>query len=159
VRRRYVSTAEEEWMREVWWSNPQEEVQLGSVAADVNLPDVVLPGEGGRIHRVYAVFKFRMVENTNVAVNANVGATNIRVKKSTGAWGVDDVAAINLVDNMFGLAASTREGGDVVIGDNDVSGEVDAFGATYNLRWEDGAVDQNNLNFNDVQSGLIVEWR
>lgn len=141
-----------------FWSNSQEEVAITGGAGDVNLPDVVLPNITGTIVRVYVAFKFRMVENTNAGANKLNGAQSIRIKASGGAWGTDDVAAIDFVDDQFSIAASTREGGDVLIGDNEVSSEVTAFNDTYNIRWEDGVADLANLNFNDVQAGLIVEW-
>ena len=101
-----------------------------------------------------ALLKVRAIENTSASgANAINGAQAIRVKKSTGTWGVDDVVAINLPDNLWTVAASTRESGDVLIGDNDVKSEVDGD-ATYNLRFEDALVDYANLQLNDVLVGL-----
>ena len=65
------------------------------------------------------------------------------------------VDAISLDDNMFGIAAATREGGDVVIGDHNIVAEVDGD-ATYNFQWTASLVDVANLKFNDVQVGLRV---
>lgn len=144
--------------KNIFWSDYAEEVQLTSTAADTNLPSVTLPNITGTIVRVYGVFKFRSIENTNAAVNAVNVAQAIRIMKNGGAWGTDDVALIDIPDNLFGVAGETREGGDVMVGDNDVSSEVDALNQQYDIRWEDADVDQNNLNFNDVQVGLIVEW-
>ncbi len=143
---------------ELFVSVMQEEVQLGAAAADVNMPNIILPNITGTIVRVYLHFKYRMVENTYDGVNALQGAQSIRIKKSTGAWGVDDIAAITFVDNNITLAALTREGGDVHGGMIDLSGEVDVFNATYNIRWEDGDVDQDFINFNDVEMFLRVVY-
>lgn len=142
-----------------FYSVPQISVTLTTAGADIDLPNVILPNIAGTILEVYVGVKFRMMENTNAAANKLSGAQNIRIKKSTGTYGVDDLAAIALVDDLWGLAASTREGGDVVVGAADVAAEVDAFNATYNMRFENAVTDQNNLVLYDVQTFLIVTYR
>lgn len=140
-----------------FWSDTEDQIALTQASADFNLPDVVVSGlpTGISLTRVVAILKIRAIENTNAGgANAINGACTIQVKKSTGTWGVDDVAAINLTDDMWNVAASTRESGDVVIGDNDVKSEVDG-NATYNLRFEDVAVDLDNLQLNDILVGLM----
>ena len=140
-----------------FWSDHDDVIDLGpGESADVNLPDVVVSGlpTGISLLRVVAMLKARAIENTSASgANAISGAQAIRVKKSTGTWGVDDVAAIDLPDNLWTVAASTREAGDVLIGDNDVKSEVDGNG-TYNLRFEDQVVDYDVLRLNDVMAGL-----
>ena len=155
----YVRTSGSPTQRtRTFYGDTQVTATLGA-AADVNLPNVVLPNIAGTVKAVYVGVKFRMLDNTSAGSNGLTGAYNVRIKKSTGSWGTDDVAAINLVDNQWLIAtATTREGGDVVIGDNDVAGEVDAFNATYNLRFEDTAVDGASLVLCDVQSFLVVTY-
>jgi len=140
-----------------FWSDSDDVIDLGpGEAADVNLPNVVVSGlpTGVSLARVVAILKVRAIENTaGGGANAIDGAQAIRVKKSTGAWGVDDLAAINLPDNLWTVAASTRESGDVLVGDNDVKGEVDGD-ATYNLRFENQVVDLDVLRLNDALVGL-----
>lgn len=141
-----------------FWSDVDDVIDLPATAADTSLPNVVVEGlpSGVTLIRIVVIIKIRVIENTSASgANAIQGAQNIRVKKSTGTWGVDDVAAINLADNMWTVAASTREGGDVVVGDNDVKSEVDG-NATYNLRFEDADVDYDYLRLNDVQVGIQV---
>jgi len=140
-------------------TNPQ--INLPAVAADTNLPDVVISGlpAGATLDKVLVFLKWRAMENTNAGgSNAIEGTQYIRIKKSTGAWGVDDVAAIRLEDNMWTLAASAREFGDVTLADDarDVKSEVDG-NATYNLRFEDANVDLDFLRLNDVQV-MIKVW-
>lgn len=140
-----------------FWSQPQEEVQLTDTAApgtDVTLPDVTIADlpDGATIVRAIAMLKFRMVENTNAAANALQGDQHIQVRDDTPGTYRD---AISLMDNMFGLAASTREGGDVMIGDHDIAVEVDG-NDTYNFKWAAALVDKANLQFNDVQVGLRI---
>lgn len=138
-----------------FWSDTVGVIDLPAVAADIDLPNVVVAGlPSGTLVRVVVVLKVRALENTNSGgPNAINGAQAIRIKKSTGTWGVDDVVAIDLADNMWIVAASTRESGDVLVGDNDVKSEVDGDG-TYNLRFEDALVDYDNLRLNDVLVGL-----
>jgi len=136
-------------------------IDLPAAATDTNLPDVVISGlpAGATLDKVLVFLIVRAIENTNAGgINAIEGAQNIRIKKSTGAWGVDDIIAIPLTDNMWSVAASTREFGDVIGGDDahDVKSEVDG-NATYNLRFEDANVDLDFLRLNDVQV-LIKVW-
>ncbi|MDD5702305.1 MAG: hypothetical protein PHU23_09690, partial [Dehalococcoidales bacterium] len=137
-----------------FWSLPQEEVSVPAVAADLTLPDIVVTGipAGTTVVRAIAMFKFRIVENTNAGVNKLSGNQVIQIRDdSPGAW----VDAINLADDMFSLTASTREGGDVIIGAVDVSGVV-IGNDTYNLQWHDAVADLASIHFNDVQVGLRI---
>ena len=143
-----------------FWSDADDVIDIADSAADVDLPDVVVSGipSGVTLVRVVAMLKARAIENTSgTGANAIDGAQAIRVKKSGGAWGVDDLAAIDLPDNLWTVAASTRESGDVLIGDNDVKAKVDGD-ATYNLRFEDALVDYDYLRLNDVLVGLRFFW-
>jgi hypothetical protein len=138
-----------------WFSASQEEVALTGGAGDKTLPSVTLPNITGTIVHVYAGFKFRMIENTNAAANKLNGAQDIQVRVDTpGAW----ADAINFVDDQFGLAASTREGGDCIIGNIDLVGTVTAFNDIYEFQWDEAVADQANLQFNDVQTFLIVSY-
>jgi len=137
-----------------FWSVPQEEVAVTAGAGDKALPDVTVADlpTGATIVRAFAMFKFRMVENTNVAANKLDGAQEIQVRDdSPSAW----IDAINFVDDQFTLAANAREGGDVVMGAIDISGTVDG-NDTYNLQWDEAVADLANINFNDIQVGLRI---
>lgn len=143
-----------------FWSDPQEEVSVTSGAGTKTLPSVTVADlpSGATIVRAMAMFKFRMIENTNAAANKLDGATVastsqvIQVRDDTpGTWR----DAINFVDDQFGVAATTREGGDVCIGSIDIAVEVDG-NDTYNFQWLLALADQDNLNFNDVQTGLRI---
>lgn len=139
-----------------FWSSPQEEVSVPAVAADQALPDVTVSGlpAGVTIVRVVALFKWRALENTNVAANKLAGAQDIQVRTDApGAW----ADAINLLDDMFGIAASTREGGDVIIGALDIKATVTGDD-TYNFQWDEAVADVAALNFNDAQTGLRIYY-
>jgi hypothetical protein len=132
-----------------FFSPCQIEVVADTSHTDANLPTVTLPDIAGTITHVYAGFKFRMIENTNAAVNKLSGAQEIQV---------DTVDAINFVDDQFGLAASTREGGDCIIGSVDLVATVGAFNHAYAFVWDEPLTDQDALHFNDVQTFLIVSY-
>ncbi len=146
-----------------FWSVPVEEVAVPAVEATLNtLPSVVvadLPG-GAVIVRAVAMFKARMIENINIAANSLDGATDpgvrqvIQVKDSAAGAQTD---AIKFVDEQFGMAASTREGGDVLIGSVNIAGAgiVDA-NDTYAFRWLLAKAHLLGINFNDVQCGLKI---
>ncbi len=139
-----------------FWSQSDDVIDLPAVAEDINLPAVAVLGlpSGVSLTKVVAILKVRAIENTNAGgPNAIQGAQAIRIKKATGTWGVDDIVAITLPDNLWTVPASTREAGDLLIGDTDLKAEVDGDGA-YNLRFENALVDLANLRLNDVLVGL-----
>lgn len=157
-----IDTLEDEIQKAVtwldFWSDIDNVIDLQETlgAQDTDLPNVVVSGlpSGIALVRVVAILKVRAIENTSASgANAIDGAQAIRVKLSTHTWGTHDLAAINLPDNLWTVAASTRESGDVLIGDNDVKSEVSADG-TYNLRFENALVDYDDLRLNDVMVGL-----
>ncbi len=146
-----------------FWSEYQEEVQVAQAAGTLSMPNVTVSDipAGATIVRAIAMVKARAVENTNGAANkldgATVAATSqvIQVRDDTpGTWR----DAINFVDDQFGLAASTREGGEVILGQVDIAVEVDG-NDTYNVQWLLAKADQDVINFNDVQVGLRVWYR
>lgn len=156
----FVDTLEASRDRELYcmdfWSNPQEEVVVTGAQTTPSLPDVVvddLPA-GATPVRAIAMFKYRMIENTNAAENS-IDATAvlpIQVRDDTpGTWRT----AIDFVDEQFKLAATTRESGDVSIGDNDIAVEVDG-NDTYKFQWLNAKAHLGNLQFNDVQTGLRI---
>ena len=135
-----------------FWSDLEDVIDLPAIAADTALPSVVVSGlpTSLTIDRVVAVLKVRAIENTNVGgANGIDGAQNIQVRKGAGAW----VNAINLPDNQWLVAASTRESGDVLIGDNDLKATVDGDG-TYGFQFDEALVDLASLRLNDVIVGL-----
>jgi len=139
------------------WSALKEEVQIDAAGATTDLPTITLTElpAGATIAKAIMMFKFRMIENTYAGVNnlngATVALTSQVFQIQDGAW----VDAILLVDDLFTLADSTREGGDVLIGAVDVSGEVDA-NDTYQTRLLLGKSDSDAINFNDCQVGLRI---
>jgi hypothetical protein len=141
-----------------FWSDLDDIINLTTATINIDLPNVVVANipANTTILRVIGLIKVRAIEDTSGATNAINGANTIKVKKSTGAWGVDDVALIDIVDNIWSTSASTKEGGMIIEGDNNASGEVDG-NATYNIRFNGNIfADGNNLNLIDVAVGLKV---
>jgi hypothetical protein len=141
-----------------FWSDLDDIINLTTATTNVDLPNVVVANlpANTTILRVIGLIKVRAMEDTSGATNAINGANTVKVKKSTGAWGVDDVALIDIVDNIWSTSASTKEGGMIIEGDNNASGEVDG-NATYNIRFNGNIfADGNNLNLIDVAVGLKV---
>ena len=155
-----VTTAGMQLSSADFWSDPIEEARVNAAGVTVALPGVTVDGipAGAIILRAIAMFKFRMVENTNAAANKLNGGTIantsqvIQARNDTpGAWG----DAINFVDDQFGLAAEAREGGDVCIGSINISGIIDGNGG-YEFQWLLGRADLDFISFNDVQMGIRV---
>lgn len=140
-----------------FWSDPVEEkaVTAAQVTAAVGAAVVVadLP-DTATIVRAVVMMKFRMVENTNAAENSLDCASAQPIQ-------VDDVAnngwftAIDFIDEQFKIAAETREGGDVLIGDNDVAARVDG-NDTYDFQWLNAKAHLANIQFNDIQMGIRI---
>lgn len=135
-------------------SDVQPSVTVTAAAPNLALPSVVLPNWTGTITHVLAAFSFRMVENTNAGANKIDTIQYIQVQKAAGAL----TNCIKIPDDVFGVAATTREGGTPVFGNIDVVATVDAFNATYNFQWTAADADVANLVFNDVQTFLIVSY-
>jgi hypothetical protein len=155
----YLDKLANHQISKIFFSTLDDVIDLSATAADVNLPDVILPNITGTIDMVYVGIIVNELENTSASgANGINVAQNIRIKKSTGAWGTDDIAAINLKDNQWMVPASTAGLSRFQGGDINVASEVDAFNATYNLRFEDADVDYDYLRLKDVQVFLMVYY-
>jgi len=141
--------------RQVFFSASQISATADTTTTDAALPSVVLPNITGTIVSAYAGLVFRALENTNVAANKLSGAQEIQVKESVGGAWTD---CIELVDDQFGVAASTREGGTCITGKLDVVAQVAAFNKTYNFQWDEPLTDQDSLILYDVQTFLIISY-
>jgi len=110
--------------------------------------------DGATVVRAIAMMKFRMVENTYAGVNKLDAAAALPIQlDDVGNTGM--LTCLDFADDLFTLAASTREGGDVYIGDNDVAARVDG-NDTYDFQWLNAKADQANIVFNDVQMGIRI---
>lgn len=147
-----------------FWSVPEDKITVTSLAADLDFPSIVVSGlpSGLTIRRVVLIMTCRAINDTSGADNYINGASKtLRIKKSTGAWGTDDIVGITFDNQSLYCVASSKEAGPVTIGDTDIKTEVDG-NATYNVRSEETNRSDailalgNNLELYDVQVGLRV---
>ncbi len=147
-----------------FWSAPVNKLTIASAAADITFPNIVVVGlpAGFTLKRVVLILTCRAIKDTSGTDNkVNAANKTLRVKKSTGAWGVDDVIGITFDQNSLYCAASTKEAGPTIIGSADIESAVDN-NATYNVmsnqtnRGDAVAALGNNLELYDVQVGLRI---
>lgn len=147
-----------------FWSVPADKITVPGTADDLTFPSVVVSGlpSGATLIRVVVILTIRAINDTSTADNyIDQASKTLRVKKSTGAWGTDDLVGITFDQNSLYCVASTKEAGTAIIGAHDVKGEVDGD-ATYNFRSEEtergDAISAlaDNLELYDVQVGLRV---
>jgi hypothetical protein len=141
-------------MTKCFFSPQQALVTLDTSHTDAALPTVTLPNITGTITHAYAGIKFRMIENSNAAVNKLSGAQEIQIQAAAEGW----LDCINFVDDQFSLAASTKEGGDCILGYTDVVATVDVFNDTYEFQWDEPLTDQDSIKLHDVQTFLVVSY-
>jgi len=145
-----------------FWSETvdEAEVEIDAAGETKELPAVTIEKipSGASVLRAVAMFKFRMLGNTNAGANRLNGGTVpetsqvIQVRDDTpGAWG----DAINFVDSQYAIEGETREGGDVCFGTLDVSNIVDGNGV-YEFQWLLARPLLNYMLFCDVQMGIRV---
>jgi hypothetical protein len=137
-----------------FFSPQQALVTLDTSHTDAALPTVTLPNITGTITHAYAGIKFRMIENSNAAVNKLSGAQEIQIQAAAEGW----LDCIHFVDDQFSLAATTKEGGDCIIGYTDVVATVDVFNDTYEFQWDEPLTDQDSIKLHDVQTFLMVSY-
>ena len=145
-----------------FWSETVDEadVEIDAAGETKDLPPVVIEKipSGASVLRAVAMFKFRMLENTNTNPNRLNGGTVpetsqvIQVREDTpGDWG----DAINFVDSQYAIEGETREGGDVCFGTIDISAIVNGNGV-YEFQWLLARPLLNYMLFCDVQMGIRV---
>lgn len=135
-------------------------INISATAGDITFNSIVVSGipSGATIIKALVFLITRAIENTSSSGTNNIsGAQNVRIKKSTGAWGTDDITAIPLINGMWSVNASTKDMGDVKIGDDasDVKTVVDG-NATYDLRITSAKAVYDFLRLHDVQMMLKI---
>jgi len=142
-----------------FWSDYVATLTITSTAADTALPSITIPSgaaglpAGAIITKVEMMLKYRTVEDSSAAENKIVlaGTEHIQIDKTGGTY----IDAIKLVAGMAKAEANSESGGDVWMGNIDISSEVDGAD-TYETRWEGADCTGNNLIFNDLQVGVRV---
>ncbi len=147
-----------------FWSAPEDKITIPAVAADLTFPSIVVSGlpSGLTIERVVLIFFCRALNDTSAADNyINAANKTLRVKKSTGSWGTDDLVALTFAQTSLYCVASSKEAGPTIIGDTDIKSEVDG-NATYNVSSEETTRGDALVAFGaelelyDVQVGVRV---
>lgn len=137
----------------------QPTVVLPAVAANLSLPSVTIPADaipsGAVIRRVTAGISFRKGVESSAALNAVAGDQEIQVRIDTPGTFIN---AIHIEDNTLSHAASSTEGGVLIMGSDDVSSEVSVVNATYEFQWTLAVVDGASITLHDVQTYLLVEY-
>jgi len=156
--------------KDQWCETPKASIAITNAAADKDFSDVVFPTgflpTGATIQAVYLMLHWRKQVDSSSGANAINGSSKvIRVKKSGGAWGTDDVVGITFADNSLATDADATEGGTMIIGSHDIDSEVDDVdNETYNIRSEQTnradalVVDGDALTLHDVFTGLRVYY-
>jgi len=148
------------------WSAPANKITISNVAADLTLPDIVVAAlpSGLTIKKAVLVLSVRALADISAADNyINGAAKTIRIKRSSGAWGVDDMVGITFPNQGLYCKASAKEAGPVIIGDTDLSALVNANGS-YNVASRqtvsgDALVAFGaSLELYDIQVGLRIFW-
>ena len=138
-----------------FWSDLDDNIAVDAAAGDENLPNVVVADlpTGATVVRAIMMFKYSKRVDSSSAANYTEDAQVMSIDSSGARDSV--VTAINIPDDSFHTAADATEGGDVIIGDNDVAAEV-IGNATYYPTWELADAHGASLTFYDVQVGLRI---
>ncbi len=159
------------WMD--FWSGPGAGVSIGATPADIVWLSVSIPAFGGlpagaTITRVVAMLKVKAIGDSSGSDNYIVEANKyIRIIKSGGTWGTDDIVALVFVADQWYTTANAKENGDVIIGEpaDDLSSVVDGAGdydfvsaetATYGSRGDAPYAAGDTLDLYDFEIGLRV---
>jgi hypothetical protein len=103
-----------------------------------------------------------MMEDSGAENYINAASKSIRIKVSSGSWGTDDIVAMTMANGSWKVAASSTEGGDVLISTTDVKSVVTGASATYNIRSEQTnrsdaiVVLADGMTFYDIETGVRV---
>jgi len=148
------------------WSAPTNKITISNVAVDLSFPDIVVAAlpSGLTIKKVILVLSVRALADISAADNYINGANKtLRIKKSSGAWGVDDVVGITFPNQGLYCKASAKEAGPVIIGDTDLSALVYANGSYSVASRQTVSGDAlvafgASLELYDIQVGLRIFW-
>lgn len=147
-----------------WWSALAAVVTITGTTTAKTLPEVTIPGSGGNrlpagatIQGAIPMVKFRKLKNTN-ATNANAlsQAQHLQVRDDGGgSWH----NFLTLPDGLLDIATATIEGGDLWIGNIDLSSTGYVDGAdTYEFQIDEAHAQQDNLELRGIQTGIRVYY-
>ena len=147
-----------------WWSAITPVVTITGTSTAKALPEVTIPSSGGNrlpagatIQGAIAMVKFRKLENTNATnVNALSHVQHLQVRDDGGgSWH----NALTLPSGLLEIATATIEGGDLWIGNIDLSSTGYVDGAdTYEFQIDEAHAEQTDLELRGLQSGIRVYY-
>ena len=129
---------------------------LTATPTNLTLPSVTVEAlpSGITINRAIAAIAWRKQVDSSGANNAIDGDQQIQVRSDAPGTFRD---AVTISDNSLSTAGNGTEGGVMLLGDSDISIEVDGPD-TYEFQWQNARVDGNNLTLQDVQTYLLLEY-
>lgn len=136
-----------------FWSDVDALVTL---PADTALPNIVIADipSNPTVIRAILILKYSAKKDTSGGDN-QITAGKITSKETTGGTYVD---AINLINGEAKVTASTKEGGDVHAGDNDISGSTSDItdNCTVQSVFNGVTTTGASIELYDVQVGIII---
>lgn len=153
IARTYVQSLE-------YWSLPSQiTIDLTTTPGDKNFNDIVVIG----IPATATILYVQLILNCPILYSSHATLPNklsasqkIRIKKSTGAWDVDDIDGISFEDDdLFFREPVSSSGCNYIHGNVDVKSVVDED-ATYNVQLEDGVSAEDHFYLASSQVGLKI---
>ncbi|KKN59085.1 hypothetical protein LCGC14_0545650 [marine sediment metagenome] len=147
-----------------WWSAITPVLTITGTSTAKAFPEVTIPSSGGNrlpagvvIQGAIAMVKFRKIKNTHATKdNALSHVQHLQVRDDGGgSWH----NALTLPDGLLDIATATVEGGDLWIGNIDLSSSGYVDGAdTYEFQIDEAHAEQTNLELRGIQSGIRVYY-
>ncbi len=139
-----------------FWSVMDDCVTINACVSDVALPNVVTADIpcGATVTRAYAMMKYAKAVNSSSCANKMLNAATpaLQIRVACGAF----IDAYLIPCGAICLPACAREGGDVWIGNIDVTEEFGTPNATYNFQLDCVDACKASILLKDVQTGIRV---
>jgi len=135
------------------WSDFAMPLTIGTAPVTQTLPSITIAGipVGAALVRAVMLVKFRAISEDSTANNSLSGDQVIQAEKAVGgAW----VTGIDVVDGQLFCSLSSRDTGDVLVGQTDIKAQVPANGAVIDFQWLDSLALGDTLYIEDLQVGL-----
>lgn len=130
-------------------------IEIDTTESTKALPSITIAGvpEESTLIRAVAVIKFRTLSEWADHDAALREAQQIQARKAIdGFW----VTGIELLNNQLRCPASAREFGDVLIGTQDIAGQVPPNGEVIEFQWLNARVWDGELHLEDLQMGVRI---
>ncbi len=147
-----------------FWSSPMANITITSTPTDLTFPSVVVSGlpSGLEIKKVALILTVRALYDSSGADNyISLAGKTLRIKASTGAWGLDDIVGITFALNSLYTIGTYKESGPVIVGSADIKSVVVGDGTYEVMSNQTSRSDAlvslgDSLELYDVQTGLRI---